>query len=181
MQADPLLVQLDWFFTSHAWTLKYPNTMVTPLARPTSDHVPCVVSIGTSIPKAAVFRFENHWFSFPGFMDVVQNIWAIHCPGDSAKRLSAKFKLLRKALRKWSTSISQLNKIIDNCNDVILLLDGLEDTRNLHISEKNFRDIVKKKLDQLLKCKQIYWRQRCIVRWAKLGEENTYFFTLWPQ
>ena len=60
MQSDPLLVQLDWFFTSPAWTLKYPNTTVRPLARPTSDHTPCVVSIGTSIPKAAVFRFENH-------------------------------------------------------------------------------------------------------------------------
>ena len=43
MQADPLLTQLDWFFTSNQWTLTYPNTMVTPLARPTSDHVPCVI------------------------------------------------------------------------------------------------------------------------------------------
>jgi endonuclease/exonuclease/phosphatase family metal-dependent hydrolase len=57
---DPLLVQLDWFFTSTVWTLKFPNTLVNPLARPTSDHVPCVVSIGTSIPKAKVSCFENH-------------------------------------------------------------------------------------------------------------------------
>ena len=37
MQAEPLLVQLDWFFTSAAWTIKFPNTLVNPLARPTSD------------------------------------------------------------------------------------------------------------------------------------------------
>ena len=61
MQGQPSLEQLDWFFTSCEWTLKYPNTMVHPLAKPTSDHVPCVVSISTSIPKAQVFRFENHW------------------------------------------------------------------------------------------------------------------------
>ena len=60
MHADPLLVQLDWFFTSSAWTLKYPNTTVRPLSRPTSDHTPCVVSIGSCIPKASLFRFENH-------------------------------------------------------------------------------------------------------------------------
>jgi hypothetical protein len=72
MQMDPLLVQLDWFFTSTAWTLKFPNTMVNPLARPTSDHVPCVVSIGTSIPKAKVFRFENYWIKLPGFLDIVK-------------------------------------------------------------------------------------------------------------
>jgi exonuclease III len=65
MQVDPLLVQLDWFFTSTAWTLKYPNTVVNPLARPTSDHIPLVVSVGTSIPKAKIFRFENHWIRMP--------------------------------------------------------------------------------------------------------------------
>jgi endonuclease/exonuclease/phosphatase family metal-dependent hydrolase len=59
MQNDPLLEQLDWFFTSVNWTADYPNTMVTPMARPTSDHVPCRVSIGTNIPKSNVFRFEN--------------------------------------------------------------------------------------------------------------------------
>jgi hypothetical protein len=102
MQADPLLEQIDWFFTSVAWTLHYPNTMVNPLARPTSDHIPCVISVDTSIPKTQVFCFEDHWVRLPGFMDIVQNIWNIDCPGDSAKSISAKFKLLRKGLKKWS-------------------------------------------------------------------------------
>jgi hypothetical protein len=35
MQLEPLLVQLNWFFTSHSWTLKYPNSVVHPLAKPT--------------------------------------------------------------------------------------------------------------------------------------------------
>ena len=60
MQDQPLLEQLDWFFTSCSWTIQYPNTMVHPLAKSTSDHVPCVVNISTTIPKAKNFRFENH-------------------------------------------------------------------------------------------------------------------------
>lgn len=52
MQEDPLLVQLDWCFTSVNWVLDYPNTLVLPLAKPTSDHVPCNIPIGTSIPQA---------------------------------------------------------------------------------------------------------------------------------
>jgi hypothetical protein len=75
MQTNPLLEQIDWFFTSPAWTIKFPNTMVNPLAKPTSDHVPSVISVGTSIPKAQVFRFENHWTKMPGFLDVVARIW----------------------------------------------------------------------------------------------------------
>jgi hypothetical protein len=110
MQANPLLEQIDWFFTSPAWTVQYPNTMVNPLAKPTSDHVPCVISVGTSIPKAQVFRFENHWIKMPGFMDVVTRIWNTHYPGDGAKCISSKFKRLRKGLKIWSTSISVTNK-----------------------------------------------------------------------
>ena len=60
MQTAPLLEQIDWFFTTPAWTCSYPSTMVLPLARTASDHVPCVVQIKTSIPKAKVFRFENY-------------------------------------------------------------------------------------------------------------------------
>jgi hypothetical protein len=47
MQENPLLEQLAWFFTSVNWTVEYPNTEVLPLAKITSDHVPCKISIGT--------------------------------------------------------------------------------------------------------------------------------------
>jgi endonuclease/exonuclease/phosphatase family metal-dependent hydrolase len=57
MQQDPLLEQLDWCFTSTNWISDYPSSLMIPLAKTTSDHVPCVVQIGTSIPKAQVFRF----------------------------------------------------------------------------------------------------------------------------
>jgi hypothetical protein len=176
MQMDPLMVQLDWFFTSSAWTIKYPNTMVNPLAKPISDHIPCVVSIGSSIPKANIFRFENHWIRMPGFIDVVKTIWEINCPGDSAKCISSKFKLLRKALKNWSTSLSVLNKLVSNCNEVIFMLDEFEEKRKLHISEWNFRNIVKARLQHILSCKQEYWKKRCTARWARLGDENTSFF-----
>jgi hypothetical protein len=103
-----------------------------------------VVTIGSSIPKAKVFRFETYWTRLPGFLDVVRNIWDIHCPGDGAKCLSAKLKLLRKGLRKWSSSFQVLDALIQNCNSVILQLDSYEEQRLLHISEWNFRNIVKK-------------------------------------
>lgn len=59
MQQDPLLEQLDWFFTSVNWTVEYPDSEVVPLAKITSDHIPCKVSIGTRIPRSSIFRFEK--------------------------------------------------------------------------------------------------------------------------
>jgi hypothetical protein len=68
MQKDPLLIQLDWLFTSYQWTLHFPNTLVHPLAKNASHHVPCVIILSTSIPRAHIFRFENHWIQQPGFL-----------------------------------------------------------------------------------------------------------------
>ena len=71
MQDQPLLEQLDWFFTTPSWTTSFPNTVVTPMAKPSSDHVPCMVNISTDIPKSNIFRFDNFWVDMPGFMECV--------------------------------------------------------------------------------------------------------------
>jgi endonuclease/exonuclease/phosphatase family metal-dependent hydrolase len=60
MQENPLLEQIDWCFTSVNWISDYPNTLMLSLAKTTSDHVPCMIQIGTSIPTTKVFRFENY-------------------------------------------------------------------------------------------------------------------------
>ena len=39
-QTPPLLERLDWFFTSSSWTTLYPDTSVSSLIMPTSDHWP---------------------------------------------------------------------------------------------------------------------------------------------
>jgi exonuclease III len=103
MQSDPLLEQIDWVFTSANWTCNFPNTLLLPMARPTSDHIPCKIQIGTSIPKAQVFRFENFWVDHPGFFDLVNFVWNTNViASNSASRITAKFKLLRAALKRWS-------------------------------------------------------------------------------
>jgi hypothetical protein len=128
MQDQPLLEQLDWFFTSCQWTLKYPNTLVHPLAKPVSDHTPCVIQIATHIPKAHIFRFENHWVEQPGFIDLVKEVWAWPVRSSSAAGiLSAKLKNLRFELKRWGKSLSALKQLIQKCNQAILILDQLED------------------------------------------------------
>ena len=90
MQSDPLLEQLAWYFTSVNWAANYPNTMVMPLGKPTSDHVPCYVSIQSRTPKSKIFRFEDYWIKQPGFFDVVQRSWAKHCYAPNASAILCK-------------------------------------------------------------------------------------------
>jgi hypothetical protein len=88
-----------------------------PLPRPTSDHTPCKVQIGTTIPKAQTFRFENYWLQQPGFFELVQSVWNTEVRGNSiASRLAARFKLIRRVLKRWGKTLSELNNTIKNCN-----------------------------------------------------------------
>lgn len=96
MQQDPLLEQLDWFFTSPNWTVDFPNTEVLPLARITSDHLPCQIVISTSIPCSNIFRFENYWAEQDTFLDTVYESWSTANQfSDAAHTVSMKFKTLR--------------------------------------------------------------------------------------
>jgi hypothetical protein len=101
IQESPLLEELDWCFTSLAWTSSYPCTIMLPLVKTLSDHTPCYVQIGTNILKAQIFRIENHWFQHPGFMDLVEQSWNYQVrASNSATRISTKFKALRKDLEQ---------------------------------------------------------------------------------
>jgi mannosylglycoprotein endo-beta-mannosidase len=177
MQAQPLLEELDWFFTSAEWISSYPNTTVMPLANTASDHVPCVVNIDTVIPKASIFRFESFWVDQPGFMDCVKKAWDTSSTKKYTSTIIAgKFKELRYALKHWHMNLSQLKFYIQHCNKAILILDNLEDQRPLFVTQFNFRKIVKLHLEKLLQIECNYWRKRCTVRWVKVGEDNTKFF-----
>lgn len=177
MQSDPLLEQLDWFFTSPNWTLEYPNTEVLPLAKITSDHIPCKIAISTSIPRSSIFRFENFWAAIDSFVPTVQECWA-NAPSseDSAMNISIKLKKLRYSLKAWSRCLSNLKLLIDNCNSVICHLDGRENSRNLFNPESNLRRMVKRQLQTLLHYKNLYWRKRHTVNRIKLGDECTKYF-----
>jgi hypothetical protein len=157
MQSDPLMVKLDWVFTSLGWALSFPATFVQPLSKPMSDHIPYVIHIRNSIPKSNMFRFENHWVQHPGFMETVDLHWK-NSPfyANAARNISTKFKQVRAGLKSWSRSLSQLSKLNFNCNWVLSLMDGLEEQRTLSDLETTFRKLVRNHLAALLESKRIY-------------------------
>jgi hypothetical protein len=157
MQRELLLEQLDWCFTSINWISDYPNTLMTPLARTTSDQTPCVVQISTDIPKGNLFRFENFWVEQQGFYDLVKMVWESNVRATtSASTIVAKFQLLQRVLKKWSQSLSQLKIQLKKCNEIISVLDKLEKNRPLYLTEANLRSIIQKHIENLLKAQKEY-------------------------
>lgn len=176
-QSPPLLERLDWFFTSSSWTTFYPDTSVSSLIMPTSDHWPCNITISTAIPKGQTFRFENFWLQHPSFLPTAQQGWlAIPQQTNQAKFITAKFKNLRKVFRTWQKNLSNLKTIIEQVKTIISLLEVIEESRDLTIIEWNFKGILMDKLNQLLDQQRTYWRQRGKIKWIKEGDAGTKLF-----
>jgi hypothetical protein len=139
MQQPPLLERLDWFFASVSWMAQYPSSFVSTLSRDTSDHMPCLVSISTDIPKGKIIHFENYWMMHDEFMEKVALGWKFPTiESDKAKKMMLKFKNLRRVLRQWHTQLSNLNKSIESNKMMISFLDTLEEFRDLSLEEWNF-------------------------------------------
>jgi hypothetical protein len=102
--------------------------MVLPLAKTTSDHLPCKIQIGINIPKANIFRFENYWLSHSSCFELIKNAWSTPTIGtlDSARTISAMFKLLRRMLKLWARNLSNLSNLIANYNMTITFLISLK-------------------------------------------------------
>jgi hypothetical protein len=124
MQQGPLSEQIDWCFTLVNWISDFPNTLLLPMAWTTSDHIPFMVQIGTTIPKAKLFKFENLWVDQPGFLNTVQSIWAVDVRAtNSGTNLTTKFKMLRTVLKRWALGLSKIKTQIKQCNEILLVMD----------------------------------------------------------
>jgi hypothetical protein len=102
---------------------------------------------------------KKEWTEMLTKLLLLQN-WSHEVPrGDSAKRLTAKFKSLRKAIKDWQRSFSSLKNTITNIKLVTQFLDLIEEFRDLSLEEWNFRVILKKELLSLLEQQKTYWKQ----------------------
>jgi Tfp pilus assembly protein PilO len=93
-------------------------------------------------------------------MSVMQQGWLLLLASslDSAKRITAKFKNLRKALKTWKAQLPNLATVIANSREIISFMDILEEMRDLTLEEWNFRRIVSSHLEQLLEQQRTYWK-----------------------
>ena len=97
---SPVLARLDRVFVNHAQCTASPNTTLTSLVRPTSDHTPLLISISSTVPKTNLFRFENAWLLNQSFLPSVLPAWSDAPPhADAAGKLAGCLKMTRPRQR----------------------------------------------------------------------------------
>jgi hypothetical protein len=75
---------------------------------------------------------------------------------------------LRRVFKAWQSQLPNLPKTIQNCKDIILFLDVLEEHSDLLLEEWNFRNLVSQQLQDLLHLQKNYWKQRGTIKWVNL-------------
>ena len=174
---QPTLQKIDRVFVNLAWDLVFPNSSVSSLTRFVSDHVPLVVSIQTTVPRPATFRFENTWANWASCRTVVTSAWnSAHQFSNHEASIVAALKTTRSALKKWKKTITPINVRENNCKTVINILDLIEESRNLSPHEIALRNVVISVLQRTIREKVAFWKQRGKVRAAIEADENTRYF-----
>jgi hypothetical protein len=111
------------------------------------------------------------------FLEQVQLGWFTTNPNlDAAKTLTSKYKNLRKTLKDWSHTLSNLKQTIERVKLVLNFLNFLEEFRDLSLIEWNFQSILEQHLITLLRQQKTYWKQRGQIKWVTLGDTSTHFF-----
>ena len=142
-----------------------------------SDHVPCLISINTPIPRGKVFRFENYLMEHEHFMSIVQHGWSLPTfKNDSTKIITAKFKNLRRVIKAWQAQLSSLKAAISNVKLILSFMGYLEEFGDLTLFDWNFKEILEDKLISLLRQHKIYWKQRGTLKWVTKRDAGTKFF-----
>ncbi|CAO2185858.1 unnamed protein product [Urochloa humidicola] len=175
-RASPTLARLDRVLLNTSMIMTYPNTTLTSLPKPTSDHTPIFLSISTAIPKPNLFRFENAWLHHQDFLPSVLPAWHTGTQGDAAARLVRSLKAVRCASKVWARGRRAPPALHQNCKFVIYLFDVLEESRLLSVGERALRAECQERLASALRDQATYWKQRGKRRAIREGDANTSFF-----
>lgn len=179
-RASPTLERLDRAFFNLAWNNVFPNTTLSSLPRITSDHVPLILNIQTTVPKTRHFRFESAWTLSTACQQIIQKCWAPNHRSTqqltSAAALAKALKRTRYDLKNWASKRSPAHLREAAAKQIINLIDLKEEARTLSNAEKRLRFVVSDTLHSAIAEKIAFWKQRGKVRAAIDGEENTQYF-----
>lgn len=176
-RAVPKLARLDQAFMNNDFAHLFPNSTLNSRIGATSDHVPLVHTIPTSIPNTFRFQFKNAWLKHPSFLPSVLPAWSEpFVPLDATGALVRRIKALRHAAKAWSKHHRARTVDLNNAIFIVLQLDIYEESRALSVGEQRLWEHCRDQMSLLISQCAAYWKQRGKFKVLCEGDANTKFF-----
>ncbi|KAE8811018.1 hypothetical protein D1007_12167 [Hordeum vulgare] len=175
---NPTQTSIDKFFCNQAWEGLFPSASLQAAASATSDHCPLILADTSTVPRAAIFRFENFWPAFPRFHDTVARVWNRPVQDTNAfQRLNTKMVRTARDLKIWSKGFFSDAKLqFHMATEIVLRVDVAQEQRILTDTEFNLRRLLKLRLLGLAALERARRRQASRLTWLRLGDASTKFF-----
>lgn len=131
--------RIDRALVSFQWLQDFPNLCLVGLPRGPSDHNPILLISELALdwgPKP--FPFLDAWWSWPGFVKLMESFWNEIMDVNPSTSLLVKLKLLRQKLKSWNSEVFGYADI--NLKQICSKIDELEiagENRILTSGEKN--------------------------------------------
>lgn len=182
-QHNPTLVKLNRILASTCWDLHYASCYAWSKAKVGSNHSPLILDTREHREnKSKYFYFQERWFQYEGFGDLVKGKWEeTKVPRQSQSysldRWHGCLQSLRQYLRGWNLrKVGEQKETKLNISKRIEAIDLIAEERLLSMDEWEERIALEGSLEEVLKWDELPWKQKVGRNWVLQGDANTHFF-----
>ena len=170
-----MYLRLDHALATQEWIDHFKDMRVHHLVESTNNHYALLItdSITSQSPQKRRFQFEAMWTRRDECRDIIKAAWNESVNSNTPDSIAAGLKHCADDLSRWNRLVlGHVPRQIQNIRKILSDL-VLRDQNGSNGSEINK---IRKKINDLLDCKETMWQQRSKVQWMGLGNRNTKYF-----
>ncbi|XP_075658987.1 uncharacterized protein LOC142628835 [Castanea sativa] len=172
---DRVYLRLDRDLATTDWSDYFNGTRVLHLVDSTSDHCALLITDSSVVqpPRKRRFQFEEMWTKKEECKEIIKNAWVGGLHQGTPEGIAASLQSCAADLARWNKSVfGYVPKQIQNKRKVLNAWT-LQDRDGIMGKEINS---LRREINDLLDCEEIFWHQRSRVLWYGHGDRNTKYF-----